>query len=132
MLQQKATHLHVPEADRSDLDARLLYHFDVRINVESPDVFESFGTEGLICLVETQPNQVKRLNCEGVGQAEPVVNRYKLVFVSVILSDQDIAAVTVQVQNPQIQDCDLVHLISTKKVRGVVLDGPAAFDKALQ
>ena len=61
-----------------------------------------------------------------------MINRYKLVFVSVILSDQDVTAVTVQVQNPEVQNRNLVHLISTKKVRGVILDGPAAFDKALQ
>jgi hypothetical protein len=41
-----------------------------------------------------------------------VVNRHQLVVVVLVLSDQDVATVTVQVQNAQIQNCDFVNLVN--------------------
>lgn len=112
MFEQKAGDLHVTQADWSDLDPGSFYHLDIRINVQSHDVLQGLLAERFICLIKSEPDQVKRLNRQGVWKAEAVVNRHQLVVVVLVLSDQDVATVTVQVQNAQIQNCDFVNLVN--------------------
>lgn len=99
----------------------LFNKLDVVINVYGFDVVQSPLGELLLGLTVGQPCEIVRAHLEGVWQRQAVVDGYQLeralscVLVLDFL-DQNVAFVTVKVQEPEVQNCDLMDLIGREQV----------------
>ena len=114
----------------------LLKHFDVFIYFEVADILQGFLREWLICLVLTEPIQIKCGDLEWVWNSKSVVNGYQFFRFSTLLVglflNQNVACISIKVEKSQVENCNLVDLVSGEERIWEILDRPHAWDERLE
>lgn len=89
---------------------------DVLLDVEVLDIVEGLLREGPVRLVERKPHEVVGTDLEGVWNRQSVVNwdQFLLFLTGKFIEralNQDVTCISIEIEEPQIKDCNFVNLI---------------------
>ena len=109
-------------------------HPDVGLDVQAEDVVPTLPAQRLLELRPIEPAPVEPAHIADGAKAVAVIDRYELEVVRILRppTAQEVGRVAIGVEDADVQDGDLVHLVDTELGGAEIVHGVIGVDKVLK